>query len=181
MYGLGFAGGLVLTMYCDFYLWMGDGHLCMYLGVWSLPVMCHPLAFVGEVAIWFLRVWCLWLFPTVSRWLLLYCTARIVWCLSVFPCNTLFAWVQLADVCCYMVQLWSTILCMLEFCSSLFIGHSTIHMLLSSICRLAAAMLYSPMLYRFRFYSTMPFRFELFNCILFCNHTAWALGPVYLA
>ena len=40
-----------------------------------------------------------------------------------------------------MVQLWSTILCMLEFCSSLFIGHSTIHMLSSSICRLAAAML----------------------------------------
>ena len=30
---------------------------------------------------------------------------------------------------------------MVEFSSSLFIGHSTIHMLLSSICRLAAAML----------------------------------------
>jgi len=43
--------------------------------------------------------------------------------------------------CCYMVQLWSTTLCMLEFCSSLFIGHSTIHMLSSSICRLAAALL----------------------------------------
>ena len=127
-----------------------------------------------------------------------------------------------------MVQLWSTILCMLEFCSSLFIGHSTIHMLLSSICRLAAAMLLLCLLCCWRaaamlllccwwaaamlllcccraaamlmvwrcyyaaamlplcccrsaavvtlsiicfigfglLYSTMPFRFELFNCIL---------------
>ena len=40
-----------------------------------------------------------------------------------------------------MVQSWSTILCMLELCSSLFIGHSIIHMLSSSICRLAAALL----------------------------------------
>jgi len=38
--------------------------------------------------------------------------------------------------CCCIVQLGSTILCMLEFCSSLFIGYGTIHMLFIIICLL---------------------------------------------
>ena len=56
----------------------------------------------------------------------------------------------------------SMTLCMLEFCSSLFMGHTTIHIsALQTGCCYALSMLY-----RFRFYSTMPFRLELFNCIL---------------
>ena len=56
LYGLGFAGGLVLTMYCDFQLWMGDGYIRMYLAMWSRPVMCHPLAVMARSSSWFLRV-----------------------------------------------------------------------------------------------------------------------------
>ena len=59
MYGLGFAGVLVLTMYCDVHIRMGGGHLCMYLGVRSLPVRCNPLTYSRSARSlsWFLRLW----------------------------------------------------------------------------------------------------------------------------
>ena len=68
------------------------------------------------------------------------CWFACIWCLLLFPCGASFL-VMRAYVCRYIVQLGLLILCMLEFCFSLYAGHGTIHMLLSIICRLAAAML----------------------------------------
>jgi hypothetical protein len=51
-------------------------------------------------------------------------------------CDVYYCSLRLAGGCCCIVQLGSTILCMLEFCSSLFIGYGTIHMLFIIICLL---------------------------------------------
>ena len=50
----------------------------MYLGVWSLPVRRNPLTLSRSARplSWFFAC-CLLLFPTASRWLLLYCTVRV--------------------------------------------------------------------------------------------------------
>ena len=112
MYGLGFADGLVLTMFCDFDIWMGDGYLCIAVGVRSLLV---------------------WRKAVRRGYYLGLRAFDVYYCSHV---GALSARVWRADVCCYIVQLGSTILCMSEFCSSLYAGYSTIHKLLSIICLL---------------------------------------------
>ena len=75
----GVAYGLVPAMYCDFNIWMGSGHLCMTLVsclCWFGAIRWRKVVRRGRY-LGFLRVWRLLLFPTASRWLLLYCTVRV--------------------------------------------------------------------------------------------------------
>ena len=74
-------------------------------------------------------------------------TAILVFCVrDVYYCSQ-----QWAGGCCCIVQLGSVILCMLEFCSSLFIGYGTIHMLFIIICLLLSVccMLLCPVVLNF--------------------------------